>query len=123
MAMTKAEKAMVDGLLLTLALRWPTEAKPVALFGFGDYDKVIGTAQLGTFYVTHGTYVEKVEVLETNGYAGGRFNTKHASNTKSVPRGSYYATEKEAHLHVLWVQCARAAKELREFWRRYDGAA
>jgi hypothetical protein len=123
MAMTKAEKAVVEGLLLTLALRWPTEAMPTQLFGYGAYDKVIGSARPGVFYVAHGPHVEKVEVLETNAYAGGRFNTRSAENTKSVPRGAYYATEKEAYLHVLWEQCAQAASELRKHWQRYDEAS
>jgi hypothetical protein len=126
MAMSKAEKAVVERLHRTLALRWPTAAKTEPLFGFGDYDRPFGEVKEGAFYVASGRGVERVVIRARNdkdqGWQRWRFTTQYAQDTTSVPRGGYYDSEKDACLFVLWEQCERAARELRAFWKRYEEA-
>lgn len=118
MTMTKAEKAAVEVLRLKLALRWPDATQPVHQFGFGDYDKAFGGEPAeGDYYVAH-YQVSRVELRKVaNSYPSWTFNGR-----KSVERGRYYTTEREARLDVLWRQCEEAARNLHRFWASYEEA-
>lgn len=117
MAMTKAEKAVVDELRRKLALRWPDRAKPVRLFGFGDYDRAYGEPQEGTYFVANGRGVEKVVLTKGEGWRSWRFN-----DSTSVIRGGYFEQEADARLVVLWLACDDAARTLSPLWANYDRA-
>jgi len=119
MPMTKSEKAAVEALHTKLALRWPDETRPTPLpFGFGDYDRELGTPVPGTYFVVHGAHCTRVELARVStGYKSWRFNGKDR-----VERGRYFETEAEARLEMLWRACENAARELSPVWRLLEFA-
>jgi len=123
----EAASAEMAAMKRTLALRWPTEAKPVAKFGFGGYDKEWGTVQLGTFYNVNGRGVEKIIIREKteteHGWKKLRFSPDGREWTDSVYRGHYFETEKEACLFNLWERCEQFARELEQYWERLENSS
>jgi hypothetical protein len=120
-------KAEMAAMRKTLALRWPSEAKPKAIFGFGDYDRSWNDVRYGEFWVAHGPWVHKVVIREKldneNGWKMHRFSVDGRDFSSDVQRGHYFETEKDAQLYRLWLQCENKAKELEPYWRDYEGAA
>lgn len=119
MAMTKAERAVVDELRMKLALRWPDADLKPPLFGFGDYDRPYGGAPVvGTYFVATYKNVEKV-VLEI---PEGRSWSWRWNGKDSCIRGPYYHNEVDAWVNVLWRQCANAARDLAPIWQHLAAA-
>lgn len=116
-----AEMAIMRELL---ALRWPTEAEPKGLFGFGEYDCEWGTVELGEFWVSNGVSVERTFIREKleaeTGWKKIRFSQNGDRFHDSVSRGHYFRSRKDAALRTLWHQCRRHARELSGHWAIYE---
>lgn len=111
-----------------LALSWPNERKPEPLpFWWGDYDKLTGNPDVGTYYLVQGggrsTHWKKVEIVEAknlsaadstrlNLHAKYAFRSEGFNWSSSPPRGPLFATPREAALYVLWERCEAAASDL-----------
>lgn len=119
-----AALAEMKQMKLIAALSWPREAKPVANFGFGDYDNKFGDIETGTFWVSNGNSVNKVSVRPKEENEKGWHHFRFSANDKpfdtNVVRGDYFPTERIAQLHCLWHQCERRANELELYWGRYE---
>ena len=119
-----AAQAEMADMRRTLALRWPTEAEPKPLFGFGDYDKEIGDIQFGTFWVATYRSVVRVCIREKvegeHGWRRYRFSSNGGEFGTNVVRGPYFHTEREARLKVLWNACRDAARDLEGHWTKFE---
>jgi len=100
---------------LHAALSWPTEAKPTPLpFGWGDYDRQQGTPVEGVYWDGR---ANEVHIKENDGSIGVNwkkwvFSRDGERWITSVSRGHLFASQRDAYLYKLWVECEKSANML-----------
>jgi len=122
----EAAIAEMAAMRLTLALRWPQEAEPSGIFGFGDYDRPWGEVRVGTFWISNGHTISNIEIRKRRedepGYAKYLFSDDGRKFSNSVPRGHVFELKKDAALHCLWRKCRDHARALETAWDLYEAA-
>ena len=95
------------------ALSWPTEQAPNHVFFCGGYDQITGEISEGTFYGIGGVsmIVELAKGKTPDSYRAWLFD-----GSSHVPRGPFFATQREAVLFSLWQRCHRHAADLEPLW-------
>ena len=113
---------------LIIALSWPNEAKPKPVdFHWGEYDRLEGQVEEGTFYSENGHIIEKISIRKNTGddknYKKWQFSiggSRWTSNT--VTRGRLYKKESDAQLALQWSKAREFSKELRQIIQRKNTA-
>ena len=103
---------------ITIALSWPTEAKPEPLpFQWGGYDILRGEPVAGEYWTAmvslHGQNLSAVKIRNTqSGWKKWEFSANGRDWSTSVIRGPLFASEADARLWMLWEACELCAAYL-----------
>ena len=115
---------------LTVALSWPTEAKPEPLpFEWGGYDHLQGVPVPGRYWAasqhefSRGFDLQSIKNLDVDfgvhKWKGWAFRRIGESDWQTSPyRGPLFATERDANLYALWLACEEYAKKLAQLRSR-----
>lgn len=117
-----AAEAEMASMKRMLALRWPTETRPVAMsFRWGDYDQLKGQPIPGVYWHVNGnSFISMVEIIPDSGWRKWKFRYGAGDPSTNVPRGPLFNLEREARLYALWNLCERAAVSLEEAWAKFE---
>lgn len=127
-----AESAAME---LSAALSWPTEAKPKPLpFQWGEYDRVIGKPSPGRYWSISGpnyivafdldlaANVEGDEKTNLTRWKTWAFRDLTRSSSpmwaSTVILGPLFASERDARLYALWLECEASAHKLMNMKRK-----
>ena len=97
------------------ALSWPTDAKPKHIpFWWGGYDQQHGDPVAGIYWDSR---ANEVRIKENDGTIGARWKKWAFSRDGSrwvtdIPRGPLFGSQRDAYLHMLWVECEKYADAL-----------
>ena len=100
---------------LHAALSWPTEAKPTPLpFGWASYDRQYGDPVSGIYWDDRASELHIKENDGSGGIGWQKWLFSRDGNrwSTSICRGPLFTSQRDAYLHMLWVECERSANVL-----------